>query len=343
MMQHLNVPAAVILTAFVAFGVRALALAALARPPRIGAVLARSLVALCWLGLAALYALFGAHVLRSTPAALVAAALTALVVLGPLLVRRRRESRRSLGLAPTVALAKLSGALALLLAAALTLMGAGFLALTVDRPVLLVDVTGETATQTVRWAPPDQPSREEALSVHHVIFRSPDGLPVADAWLYGDEVAVKGRVLRLAPLLSAAGLPNLFELRFAHNGYLTAERHASYPHVAVPLPPSGPLAVHPWWRPLQAWLLRGLERGGGSGQPWAIRSLTVESTFFPLVDANGNPVRQLYRVVLTPGGLSASAVEWPGLLGRSRQTFVLIGLNDVRPWGSPSDRNRCRL
>jgi hypothetical protein len=35
-------------------------------------------------------------------------------------------------------------------------------------------------------------------------------------------------------------------------------------------------------------------------------ALTVESTYFPLVDRGGNPLPHTYRLVLTPGGLSAS-------------------------------------
>jgi hypothetical protein len=296
------VAAAVILAALVAVAVRELLLAALARPRRGMLVALRMLVAGCWLAVALLYALFSAHVLDWTPVPLLAAGVTLLVVLAPPIVRRgRRRPAR-----PMAALARLCLVLMLMLGAAVTLMGAGFLALTVDRPVLLVDVTGQTATRTVRWAPPDQPAREETLRTHQVIFRRPDGAPVAEAWLYGDEVAVKGRVLRLAPLLTAAGLPNLFELSFAHNGYRTAERHASHPHVAVPLPPSGPLAVHPWWRPIQARLLGGWERMSTEGRPWAIRSLTIESTYFPLVDAAGNPLHHTYRLVVTPGGLSSS-------------------------------------
>jgi hypothetical protein len=302
MMQSLSAAAAVILAALIALAVRALVHAVLDRPRRSGLVVLRILVAGYWFGLAVLYALFSAHILVWTPGAVLAAAVATIVVLGPPVLRGGRRR----GLHPTAALARTSMALILLLGAALTLMGAGFLALTVDRPVLLVDVTGETATQTVRWAPPNQAAREETLRTHQVIFRSPDGAPVAEAWLYGDEVAVKGRVLRLAPLLSAAGLPNLFELSFAHNGYRTAERHSIYPHTAVPLPPSGPLAVHPWWRPIQSRLLGGWERISTEGRPWAIRSLTIESTYFPLVDRAGNPLHHTYRLVLTPGGLSAS-------------------------------------
>jgi hypothetical protein len=300
MARSLGTATAVILAALLALAVRALLLAVLDRPRRGAVTAARVIAALGWFVLAVLYALFSAHAVAFTPGSLLVAAVLTVVVLATA-ARRRRGAPH-----PAAALAQLSLALVLLLAATVTLMGAGFLALTTDRPVLLVDVTGETAVQTVRWAPPDQPAREEALRTHRVVFRRTDGAPVAEAWLYGDEIAVKGRVLRIAPLLSAAGMPNLFELSFAHNGYRSADRHNTYPHVAVPLPPSGPLAVHRWWRPLQARLLRGWERASVEGRPWAIRSLTIESTYFPLVDAAGNPVRHTYRLVLTPGGLSAS-------------------------------------
>jgi len=297
------VAGAAILAALLALAARALVLAVLARPqPGVLAAL-RLLGAACWLGLAVLYALFSASVLVWTTEAAMVAAVVTVLVLGPLMFPREPSRRLP---SPTLAFAQVAVGFVLVVGAAVTLMGAGFLALTVDRPVLLVEVTGETATEAVRWAPPNQPLREETLRTHRVVFRNPDGVSVAEAWLYGDEVAVKGRVLRLAPLLSAAGLPNLFELTFAHNGYRTATRHASYPHVAITLPPSGPLAVHPWWRPIQRRLLGGWERVSGQSRPWAIRSLTVESTYFPLVDSVGNPVRQTYRLVLTPGGLSAS-------------------------------------
>jgi hypothetical protein len=192
------------------------------------------------------------------------------------------------------------------LAGAATLVTAGFLNLTEDRPVLLVDVTGETGTQVVHWAPPDADPRVESLMTHRVIFRRPAGEAVADAWIYGDEVAVKGRVLRLSPWLNAAGLPNLFELTFAHNGYTTAERHNTMPHEAVALPPMGSLAVHALWRPLQARLLTALQTRADPNGTWTIRATTMESTYFPLVDREGKPTARTFRLVLTPGGLTAS-------------------------------------
>jgi hypothetical protein len=196
---------------------------------------------------------------------------------------------------------------ALLLAAGLaTLLTAGYLSLTQDRPVLLVDVTGETRGRVVHWAPPDAEARADSLTTHHVLFRRPTGEVVAEAWLYGDEVAVKGKVLRFSPVLNAAGLPNLFELTFAHNGYATAERHNGMPHEAVALPPLGPLAVHPCWRPVQARLLGDWQTRLDPDGTWGLRASTIESTYFPLVDPDGKPVSRTFRLVLTPGGLTSS-------------------------------------
>jgi hypothetical protein len=187
-----------------------------------------------------------------------------------------------------------------------TLLTAGYLSLTQDRPVLLVDVTGETRGRVVHWAPPDAEARADSLTTHHVLFRRPTGEVVAEAWLYGDEVAVKGKVLRFSPVLNAAGLPNLFELTFAHNGYATAERHNGMPHEAVALPPLGPLAVHPFWRPVQARLLGDWQTRLDPDGTWGLRASTIESTYFPLVDPDGKPVSRTFRLVLTPGGLTSS-------------------------------------
>lgn len=296
---------ALVLTAFVSLFARSVAL--LLTDPRRGALVAsfRGLSATAWLALSWLYGLFTSHIQVWDARAAGVALATAVAVLSPLALRRFRK--RPTGVpGPTAALSQLSLLLGLLLVATVTLMAAGFLALTEDRPVLLVDVTGEVSTQSVKWAPPNEAPREEGLATHRVVFRTPEGIAVAEAWIYGDQVAVKGRVLRLSPFLNTAGLSNLFELQFAHNGYFTAARHNLNPHAAVPLPRMGPLAVHPWWRKPQARLLESWERGTAEGSRWAVRAATTESTYFPLVDSEGKPVRKTFRVVLTPGGLSSS-------------------------------------
>ena len=304
LVQVLHLVQAGVLAAFFSLALRALVLLVVDRRRSLGVSLLRVCAAGLFLTVGLLYAWFSAALVVWDRPAVGVAILTALLVLSGVAIRRAMGwAERRPGAARL--LGQLVLLLALLLVASLTLMRAGFLALSEDRPVLLVDVTGETNTQTVRWAPPDQPAREEPQRTHRVVFRTPDGIPVAEAWLYGDQVGVKGRVLRLSPLLNAAGVPNLFELLFAHNGYETAERHATQPHVAVPLPPGGPLAVHPWWRRVQSWLLEQWEQGTAADSSWAVRSATIESTYFPLVDAVGQPVRATFRLVLTPGGLSS--------------------------------------
>jgi hypothetical protein len=306
--QVQNLVTAGVLAAFLALGVRGLTLPFLDRGRAWPITALRALGGLAFLSLGGLYALFTAHLVDWTARPALLAVAVALLVLAPLGVRHVLGPRRSPPRRPGLVglLAQTCLLLGLLLLGAVTLMRAGFLALTADRGVLLVDVTGETAAQLVGWAAPDQPPRQERLRTHRVVFRTPEGMQVAEAWIYGDEVAVKGRVLRLSPLLSAAGVPNLFELQFAHNGYRSAERHATLPHTAVPLPASGPLAVHPWWRPLQARLLQRWEKGTAAESAWSVRSLTTESTYFALVDEADRPLRRTYRLVLTPGGLSSS-------------------------------------
>jgi hypothetical protein len=301
--EILNLVHAGVLAAFFGLAARAFVLAL--TDPRSGPmVVGRVLAGTLFVALGSLYAVFTASMLAWDAPAIGAAILVGLVVLSGTALRHALGWTAKAPGAASV-LTGLVLVLLLVLVAMLSLMRAGFLALTEDRPILLVDVTGETARQSVRWAAPGQPPREEPRVTHRVVFRQPDGAPVAEAWVYGDQVAVKGRVLRLSPWLNAVGVPNLFELTFAHNGYETADRHAAEPHMAVPLPPGGPLAVHPWWRPLQAWLLARWERRLAAESPWGVRSTTVESTYFPLADAAGAPVKRTFRLVLTPGGLSA--------------------------------------
>ena len=112
-------------------------------------------------------------------------------------------------------------------------------------------------------------------------------------------------MLRLSPWLNVAGIANLFELSFLHNGYFTAERHSLMPHQAQPIKPLGPLTVHPRWRPVRDFLLSRWERRDAAKKPLGVRAATTESTYFPLVDSQGKPVQHTFELVLTPGGLTA--------------------------------------
>lgn len=194
--------------------------------------------------------------------------------------------------------------LLVLLLALVSVMRAGFLHLTTDRPVLLLELSGETRKQTVRWAAPDQPMQEVEMTAHHIRFRTPEGALFSEEWLYGDQVAVKGRSLRFHPFLNAAGVTNLFDLQFVHNGYFTAERHNTNPHQARPLMPIGSLSAPPKLLPLRDGLLHFLAQRPDNSR-WTVRAVTSESTYFPLVDSQGQPVKRTFELVLTPFGLTA--------------------------------------
>jgi hypothetical protein len=235
---------------------------------------------------------------------LLCAALAAGLVVGGSLSRRFLFGARA-GFSPTLALLRLVLLLVILLLALLCLLRTGFLNLTTDRPVLRIEITGETRPQTVRFAPPDEPMQELSLTAHRILFHTPEGEVIAEEWIYGDEVAIKGRVLRLPPLLNAMGISNLFELQFIHNGYLTAERHNSQPHLARPLRPFGTLAVAPTWQPLRDRFWHFLETRPDSSH-LATRTVSSESTYFPLLDAQGKPIAKTFALVLTPGGLTTN-------------------------------------
>lgn len=265
-----------------------------------------------FVGLLVGYGLLTAAMMKWDWRALVLAGGAALAMLaGPLLVQvlLRRPPRFSL----VGFLARTTFVLSLLLVTLLTLMRSGFLLLTTDRPVLFVELTGETRPQMVRFMPPDQPLQERTLRAHRIVLRSAqkNGTPgdiVGETWLYGDEVAIKGRVLRLSPMLNAAGMANLFALTSIHNGYFTPERHNQLPHHAEALRPLGPLAVPPTFLALRDCLLSRWERTSHDQPPgsnFAIRAATTESTYFPLIDAQGQPIRHCYPLVLTSGGLTA--------------------------------------
>lgn len=193
--------------------------------------------------------------------------------------------------------------LLVLVFALLALMRSGFLNLATDQPVLRIELTGQTQSQLVRWAAPDQAPREEALRTHQIILRTPDGERVAEEWLYGDQAAIKGRVLRLNPVLNSVGIPNLFELQFLHNGYTSAERHSSQPHQARPLRAQGSLAVVPRTQRLRDAFMGWLQ-ARPEGSRFAVRGASSESTYFPLVDGQGQPLRRTFDLMLTPGGLT---------------------------------------
>jgi hypothetical protein len=198
-----------------------------------------------------------------------------------------------------------------MLAAILTIIRTGYIALTGDRVTLIVNVTGETRNQTVSWTTPGGLAGEKSLAVHRIIFWLPTGDAAADMWIYGDEVAVHGKAIRFSRFLNGIGIPNLYALQYAHNGYLSPEGQNAYPPEAIPFPGTGSLAVHPWWHPVQNRLLNFWANLAASGSWWTIQIADNESAYYPLIDPEGRPIHKNFLLVLKPTGVATSKGSSP--------------------------------
>lgn len=199
----------------------------------------------------------------------------------------------------------------LMLAATLTLIRAGYIGLTGHRVTLVVSVTGETRNQTVSGTHPGDSSDRNSLVAHHVIVWLPTNEMAADIWIDGDEMAVHGKVIRFSRFLQGIGIPYFYALQYAHNGYLSPERQTAHPAESIPFPGTGPLAVHPWWRPIQERLLNFWAKLGSSESWYAIQIANNESPYYPLVDPSGKPIHKDFLLVLRPTGIATSKASSP--------------------------------
>jgi hypothetical protein len=208
--------------------------------------------------------------------------------------------RRPYNAKPVLFLAKTIFTLVLLCASLITVMISGFLFLTEDQPVLKIIMTGKGRPEGVEWKPPGAALQKQNLMAHEVQFETPEGKPVAQLFVYGDQVAVKAKVLRFRPILNAMGLRNLCRIEYVHNGYTTAQRFNFYPHSAQEIHMTDPRLEAIQSRFWKYW--EGLYYQ--EEKNWWVKSATLESGYFPLIYANGSPFRGAYYLTVTPGGLS---------------------------------------
>jgi hypothetical protein len=195
--------------------------------------------------------------------------------------------------------------------ATLSLIHTGYIALTGDRVTLVVNVTGETRNETGQWTPPSGKPGAESVTAHHVIIWLPYGQKAADLWMVGDEIAVQGKAIHFSPTLNALGIPQLYSLVSAHNGYLRPQRQNAYPPQTVAFHGNGPLEVHPWWRPIQDRFLSFWAGHLGSNAWYSINVVDNESPYYPLVDKDGKPVRNNFLLVLKTDGIATSRGSSP--------------------------------
>jgi hypothetical protein len=290
-----NLALAVVGGAFLGIGLRALVLAALDWKADRRRAMLRAARGDVFLLLGVFYALFAWPMLVWD---LPARFLAVITILMPPLVAVMRRSR---GL--TSARPKLG---ARLVAATLTLLRAGFITLAGDRVPLLLDVTGETAGTPFQGVPTPRPG---AVVAHHVILWLPSGESVADLWIDCDRVAYTGRAVLFSPSLNRLGFPNLYQ-------FLSVSGKRDVPGISqeffARLPHTGPLAVHPLWRPIQAFILRNWPRAPQASWPfWGVRIIENQSPYYPLTGPDGRPLKARYLLDLTLEGVPTSRGSSP--------------------------------
>jgi amino acid transporter len=256
--------------------------------------------------LAALFALCAALILIFTGLQFSAKDLTVLILIFLaiavpatllLLFRIRRPYRRrsALFLLKTIAV------LLVVCAALLTVMMTGFINLTEDQPILKITMTGNYQEEPVEWKSPNGDLQHANFHAYEVVMATPEGKPVSRIHIYGDQVAVKAKLLRFRPIVNVIGIHNLCKIDYVYNGYTTLGRFNSMPHHAEEITLGHPLIQslqYPFWNYWESFYI-------GRNENPLVKSATVESNYFPLVYADGSPFRGSYYLTITPGGLSS--------------------------------------
>jgi len=266
------------------------------RPPSIRFL--DALVFLFYSGCAAVLFIFLKASIVAQPQISILAFIAFMIPIGTITLQRLRKPYSP---HPLLFLFKLILVLIVLIAATLSVMLSGFQYLTEDHPVLKVVMTGNQKSEQLEWKPPNSELHKETLPAYEVLFQTPQGEPVDEIFAYGDQIAVKARILRFQPILNAIGIRNVCRIEYVHNGYETAERFNTYPHHAWELHSS-----HPWLEPYQKQFWNYWENYYRQEQrnSW-VKSATMESTYFPLTKSDGTAFQGAYFLTVSSGGLSA--------------------------------------
>lgn len=215
-----------------------------------------------------------------------------------LVIRLRKPHRNR----PALMILKFLFVALLIFMSYVVVMMTGFLRLTQDQPVLKIRMTGNRQTEFVEWKQPEGTLQKQELPTYEVLLETPESKPISRLFVYGDQVAVKAKVIRFRPTLILLGFPNLCRIEYVYNGYTTAERFNKYPHRAQKIALSNatlePLQDSFW----SFWEKNYLQT---EESRW-IKSATLESNYFPLIHPDSRPFEGAYFLTITAGGLSAT-------------------------------------
>jgi hypothetical protein len=198
--------------------------------------------------------------------------------------------------------------MALCLASVLTLLRAGMVALTGDRVTLTVEVTGQAVGEN---GAPENGADTGRTAVRHVVVWLPSGERLTDIWLPAERMRVEGRVYRISEGLHRLGFPNFYQFLSVEGDTLAPNGDVKTVAAALPLVAHGPLGIHPWWRPIEKWLLDHWESTTRENSFFSLRTAPNASPFYPLVDGQGRALRETFLLVLPPSGNATSRGSSP--------------------------------
>lgn len=301
-----NLSLAIVMGAFYGIAFRSFLLSAVTGERTAAATTLRILKGFVFLILGTLYAIVAWPMVMWDHPARILAAVT--VVLPPLIAGIRHSKGWEFALPRSVRTLLSAFFILVLFAAALaTLLRAGFITLKADRVPLILDVTGETRTESVPAPTVSGSEGERQVTVHHMILWLWDGSPGPDVWVEGDRVAFAGRAILFSRTLNVLGVPNLYEFRAIRSEAASGNGHV----FSMPFPHTGPLVVRPWWHSIQTSILDAWLAAINNRALCGIRSVENSSPYYPLVGPGGEPVHKKYLLDLTLDGIPTSRGSSP--------------------------------
>jgi hypothetical protein len=280
---------AALLMALPAFGLRFWLRVALDHRSSAATVVSRLIAGVVGLGGGVALAPVGWAVLARTRESMIAAGLVlAVVLLSPALPSVRERS-------PTLAwVGPLALVLLLAVLSALALLPAGFLRAPAGDVLVVVDLTGESRREIVRWTPSRLPPREEGFRAERLRLLRADGLPMGGAWIYGGSVTLGGEAFRLHTRDGHGAWLARFDTA-ANDAPRGDGRARLYPPQQAAVEPLAGTTLPGWWYERQpAWLeVLGFDRSA------------LTSPWLPLLDAQGLPLVTAHRLVIREDGTLA--------------------------------------
>jgi hypothetical protein len=173
--------------------------------------------------------------------------------------------------------------------------------LTAEKPILLVKLTGKSEDLEMEWKMPNHFMQKSTLPTYEVVLQSFDkNALIFRTFLPGELCAVRAKIFRFHPLINFLGISNKYQLDLVYSGYFTAEKYAKFPVEARPI--SFPRSffhscLFNYWNSFFAMK---------TSSYW-IKSATLESNYFPLVDKKGKAFQGEFLLTISDSGLSAIA------------------------------------